>query len=105
MDVMGKATGTLKTISENNNKKSMATAPPSSSHGPDLDICFAMLFQSSSHYSCSTAFKISWRMTEPHVPFLPPAFHAEYGHTILCGTTAAAHLELASPKCTNTGHQ
>lgn len=53
--------------------------------------------------SFSAAFKISWRMTEPQVAFLPLGFHAEYGHTLLCGTTAAAHLELACPKCTNTG--
>lgn len=53
--------------------------------------------------SFPAAFKISWRTTKPHGTFLLPGLHTEYGHTILCGTTAAAHLELTSQKCTNTG--
>lgn len=55
------------------------------------------------HVSSSAAFKISWRMTKTQAAFFPPGFHAEYGHTILCGTTAAAHLETASSKHTRTG--
>lgn len=42
-------------------------------------------------------------MTKTQVAFFPPGFHAEYGHTIPCRMTAAAYLELASPKHTNTG--
>lgn len=34
--------------------------------------------------------------------YLPlPSFHVEYCHKILCGTTAAAHLDLASQNHTN----